>query len=338
VPFVTLYHWDLPQALHELGGWEKRDTAGYFADYAALVAQRLGDRVGHWITLNEPHVVAYQGYLHGRKAPGKRAAGLLAPVSHHLLLAHGLATQALRAELGASARVGTTLNVNFIEPASDRGEDAEAAQLLDGLWHRWYLDPLYRATYPEDVWPVLDVPPTLVRDGDLAVIASPTDFLGLNYYTRHRARAGHHSGPEPATAPAQGRLTTMGWEVYAEGLSAVLQRIHQEYAPTRLYITESGVAYPDLLTKRGAVHDTRRIAYLRDHLQAARAAIAAGVPLHGYFVWSLMDNFEWQHGYTPRFGLVYTDYATQRRIPKDSAQWYARVAATNGGHLDAEGA
>src|SRR5262249_18522970 len=256
-PFVTLYHWDLPQLLPAAGGWEQRDTAGYFADYAALAARRLGDRVGHWITLNEPHVVAYQGYLHGRKAPGKRDAVLLAPVAHHLLLAHGLATQALRAELGGAARVGITLNVNYIEPATDREEDAEAARLLDGLWHRWFLDPLYRRAYPEEVRPALDIPQALIRGADLEVIATPTDFFGLNYYTRHRARAGQGVKPEPVIVPAQGRLTAMGWEVYPEGLDLVLRRIQRDYTPPQIYVTESGVAYPDLVTKRGKVHDAR---------------------------------------------------------------------------------
>ncbi len=335
-PFVTLYHWDLPQALEDGGGWQNRDTAYYFADFAHAVAQRIGDRVGDWITLNEPHIVAYEGYLYGEKAPGMRDASLIAPVSHHLLLAHGLAVQALRSALSPATRVGITLNVSPIEPATDRAEDTEAARLLDGLWHRWYLDPLYRGEYPTDAREALAVADALVRDGDLGIIASPTDFLGVNYYSRTRVRRGKGRGPEPAIAAPKGprkRLTATGWEVYPDGLYDVLTRLHRDYAPPRLYVTESGAAFADTLDEAGAVHDPARIDYLGEHFLAARRAIADGVPLHGYFVWSFMDNFEWQLGYGPRFGLVYTDYATQRRVPKDSAAFVARVAATNGGAL-----
>ncbi|MBF6591221.1 MAG: beta-glucosidase [Ktedonobacterales bacterium] len=332
-PFVTLYHWDLPQALEDRGGWQSRDTAGAFADYARAVGRRLGDRVRHWITLNEPHIIAYEGYLYGTKAPGLSHAALVAPVTHALLLAHGLAVQALRAEARAAARIGLAVNVTAIESASDREEDVEAARTLDGLWHRWYLDPLYRGTYPADVRALLAMPDDLIRAGDLELIATPTDFLGVNYYTRVRVRAGHGRGPEPEVLPAEGQLTTMGWEVYPEGLTAVARRLHQDYAPGTLYMTESGAAYADTLAEDGAVHDPDRVRYLRRHLAAARDAIAAGVPLAGYFVWSLMDNFEWQRGYTQRFGLAYTDYATQRRILKDSGHYLAEVASANGARL-----
>ncbi|MFI5274840.1 MAG: GH1 family beta-glucosidase [Ktedonobacterales bacterium] len=335
-PFLTLYHWDLPQTLEDAGGWVNRDTSFYFADFAQAVAQRLGDRVGHWITLNEPHIVAYEGYLHGQKAPGKQDASLIAPVSHHLLLAHGLAVQALRSVLAPATRVGITLNVSPIEPATDREADAEAARLLDGLWHRLYLDPLYKGEYPEDARAALAMPDELVRDGDLGVIATATDFLGVNYYSRTRVRAGNGRGPEPEIAGSKApkkKRTAVGWEVYPDGLYEVLMRLHRDYAPPRLYVTESGAAYTDVLTEAGAVHDPARVEYLGEHFLAARRAIAEGVPLHGYLVWSFMDNFEWQLGYGPRFGLVYTDYATQRRIPKDSAAFVAEVAATNGGSL-----
>jgi len=331
-PFATLYHWDLPQALEDRGGWLNRDTAGFFADFAAALGRRLGDRIAHWITLNEPHIVAYEGYLYGQKAPGKRDATLLAPVSHHLLLAHGRAVQALRAETPAATQIGLALNLTAIESATDRAEDVEAAALLDGLWHRWYLDPLYRASYPDDVQRALPLPPDLVRAGDLETIAGQTDFLGVNYYTRARVKAG--VGPRPRILPPAGRRCTMGWELYPDGLEPILRRLRSDYQPARLYITENGVPVADTLTASGEVHDDARIEYLREHLQAARAAIAAGVPLAGYFVWSLLDNFEWQLGYTQRFGLAYTDYATQRRIPKDSARFYASLAATNGATLD----
>ena len=333
-PYLTLYHWDLPQALQERGGWVWRDTALYFADYAAALARRLGDRVGHWITLNEPRVVVTDGYVKGQKAPGLRDPALTLPVAHHLLLAHGAATQALRAELPAEARVGITLDFAAIEPATDRDRDVEAARVLDGVRHRLYLDPLYRGAYPEETLALLATPPDLLRGGDLELIATPTDFLGVNYYTRRIAHAGPDGPTDPRLAPARGALTATGWEVYPRGLTETLRRLRDEYAPARMYITENGAAYPDVVAEDGHIHDGKRVDYLRDHIRAARDAIAEGVPLHGYFVWSLLDNFEWSHGYTPRFGVVRTDYATQARIPKDSARLLAAVAATNGAALE----
>jgi beta-glucosidase len=333
VPFVTLYHWDLPQALQDEGGWPNRDTAGAFAEFATIVARRLGDRVRHWITHNEPQVVTYEGHLRGTKAPGLQDEALIAPVAHHLLLSHGLAAQALRAFAHPGTQVGITLNISAVEPATDRAFDGEAAVLLDGLRNRWYLDPLFRGTYPEDVQAVLHVPADLVRAGDMQAIAAPLDFLGVNYYTRTRARYGKGGGPEPQIVPPHGPLTTMGWEVYSQGLTEVLLRLHRDYRPRAIYITENGAAFPDTLTPDDEVHDRARTDYLREHFIAARAALAQGVPLHGYFVWSTMDNFEWQHGHRQRFGLVYTDYPTQRRILKDSASFFIETVADNGGNL-----
>lgn len=333
-PFITLYHWDLPQTLHEKGGWANRDTAFYFADFALALARRFGDRVGHWITHNEPHVVVHEGYVKGDKAPGIRNPALILPVSHHLLLSHGAATEALRSELPQSAQLGITLNFADIEPATDRDADVQAARVRDGLWHRLYLDPLYRGAYPEDVLPLVDEPLDLIRTGDLERIAAPTDFLGVNYYTRSIIRAGPGGPTDPRSVPPRGALTTMGWEVYPEGLTNILRRLRDDYAPKALYVTENGAAYLDAIAADGRIYDGQRTAYLRRHLQAARDAIAVGVPLRGYFVWSLMDNFEWQHGHTQRFGVVYTDYATQRRIPKESARFLTAVAATNGAALD----
>jgi beta-glucosidase len=332
-PFVTLYHWDLPQALQERGGWESRDTAGYFADYAALVARRLGDRVRHWMTLNEPHVVVDEGFIYGRMAPGKKDQGLAGTVAHHLLLAHGLAAQALRAE-APGAQVGIAPNMTYIEPATDREDDEQATRTLDGLWHRWYLDPIFRGAYPEDVAPMLPMPAGVVRPGDLETIAQPLDFVGVNYYSIARVKAGTGGASEPRTQKPQGALTTMGWEVYPDGLRATLVRLREDYGPRAMYITENGAAYPDTLDEHGEVRDPDRVAYLREHFRAAREALQAGVPLRGYFVWSLLDNFEWAHGYTQRFGIVYTDYATQRRIPKASAAFFSQVAATNGAALE----
>lgn len=335
-PMVTLYHWDLPQTLEDRGGWLNRDTASAFADYAAAVARRLGDRVPLWVTLNEPHVVAYEGYLYGQKAPGKHDAKLLAPVAHHLLLAHGLAIQALRATATLrDTQIGLAPNFTQIEPATDKEADLAAADLADALWHRWYLDPIFHATYPEVAAERLAPPADLVRPGDLATIAQPIDFLGVNYYTRARVAAGHGRGPEPKVLAAVPPLTTMGWEIVPAGLRETLLRLHRDYAPRALYVTENGMARPDVPSPDdGEVHDPERIRYLRDHLLMAREAIAAGVPLRGYFTWSLMDNFEWQHGYTQRFGLAFTDYATGTRTPKESGRWLAHVAATNGAALE----
>ncbi len=333
-PFVTLYHWDLPQALEERGGWRNRDTAYFFSDYAQIIARRLSNRVGHWITHNEPHIVVFEGHVLGTMAPGLRDERLIAPVGHHLLLSHGLAVQALRSEAPQSA-VGITLHLLHIEPASDREQDTQAAQFADGLYHRWYLDALFRGTYPEDVTARLALPDGLVRPGDMETISAPLDFLGVNYYTRGIIRADRPSRLLPKLVPPRGSgLTAMGWEVYPEGLYQVLLRLRDAYSPTKLYITENGAAYPDTLDERGEVHDAERVSYLRRHFQEARRALAAGVPLAGYFTWSLLDNFEWAHGYRPRFGLVRVEYATQQRIIKESGHFAWRVAATNGGALE----
>ncbi len=336
VPFITLYHWDLPQALQDRGGWQNRDTAYYFADFAAAVARRLGERASHWITLNEPRVVVNEGHITGRMAPGLRDRQLFAPVAHHLLLAHGLALQALRAETPGVA-AGITLDLSHIEAATDRESDVAAADTFDGLAHRWFLDPLFHGRYPADIMPLAHMRDDLVRAGDLATVSAPLDFLGVNYYTRTLVRAGRQGPTEPVIVPPSGPLTTMGWEVYPDGLRAILMRLHAEYSALPLYITENGAAYPDVVGERGEVHDPERVRYLRTHLQAAREAVAAGVPLRGYFAWSLIDNFEWAYGHTQRFGIAYTNYRTQARIVKDSGRFLSRVAATNGGALEVEG-
>jgi len=340
-PYMTLYHWDLPQALQEHGGWLTRDTANAFADFAQAMAKRLGDRVDHWITLNEPMSVVLEGYINGNHAPGLRDETLALPVAHHLLLAHGLALQAIRAE-APTVDAGITLNLMAVEPASDRAEDVEAAQRLDGLANRMFLDPVLRGEYPADIFdPSLTAgsadPDALFRTGDLAIIGGHLDFLGMNYYTRVLARASSNAGLIPAyvTAPVpHDELTVMGWEVYPAGLEQLLLRVHNDYHPPVIYITENGAAFPDTLDATRQVHDPRREAFLRDHLLATRRAIMAGVPVGGYFVWSLLDNLEWAHGYTPRFGIVYTDYPTQERIIKDSGRFFSEVAATEGLRLD----
>jgi len=333
-PWVTLYHWDLPQALQDAGGWPARDTVSRFADYATLVHDALGDRVGYWTTLNEPWCSAFLGYASGVHAPGRTDARDAVRATHHLLLGHGLATQAIRA-VAPAAQLGITLNLYAVTPATDAPADLDAARRIDGLQNRLFLDPLLEGRYPQDVLDDLGplVDDDLVRDGDLATIAAPLDLLGINYYTRHTVRAGDEPAPQSpfpgseTVVMVQGEkpVTDMGWDVDPAGLIEVLDRVHRQAGPLPLYITENGAAFPDEVTADGAVHDLERTAYLRSHLRACRSAIAAGVPLRGYFVWSLMDNFEWGHGYRKRFGIVHVDYATQRRTPKDSALYYATV-------------
>ncbi len=326
-PFVTLYHWDLPSALQRLGGWAARDTAYRFADYAVIVVKRLGDRVKHWITHNEPWVVAFVGNLMGAHAPGWEDLGLALQVAHHLLLSHGIATKRLR-EL-TDGQVGITLNLTSVYPASDSEADLAAAQRVDGYRNRWFLDPVFLGSYPDDMQAVFDgLVPRMLPD-DLATIRQPLDFLGVNYYTRALVQYAPGTFLEHETLHPEGEYTAMDWEVYPQGLTDLLTRIHRDYAPAALYITENGCAYEDRVTPDGHVHDPKREAYLRKHFIAAHKAIEQGVPLKGYFVWSLLDNFEWAFGYSRRFGIVYVDYNTLDRIPKDSAAFCASVAREN---------
>jgi beta-glucosidase len=325
-PFATLYHWDLPQSLQELGGWASADTVERFAELARVVGARLGDRVADWITINEPEVAAFVGHAYGRHAPGLRDPRLALRVAHHLLLAHRSATSAIRAEV-RHARVGISLNLAPVHPASAAEDDVAAARRVDGYFNRWYLDALSGRGYPSDMvaWygGLLDA--ELVNDmrrydGDL-------DFLGVNYYSRQVVRA----APAELLASQQVRVrdavhTTMGWEVYPEGLSEILQRVVRDYRPRALYVTENGASFDDR-PREGRVSDPDRTRYLARHLAESAHAISAGVPLAGYFVWSLMDNFEWNSGYTKRFGIVYVDYATQQRTDKESARWYREFLA-----------
>ncbi len=336
VPVVTLYHWDLPQALQDRGGWAVRATVEAFATYAETVARRLGDRVRYWITHNEPWVVAYLGHYQGVHAPGIQDLAVAVAVSHHLLVSHGLAARAIRAAR-SDAAVGITLNLSPVVPATDSPEDREAARRFDGLLNRWFLDPVFGRGYPADarelLAPYYDPP-----EQDVSQIAAPLDFLGVNYYAPAFVRAAPPDSSNPLGLQALAadelrargyELTDMGWPVVPEGLEHLLRRLHQEYRPRALSITENGAAFPDELAN-GTVRDERRIAYLARHLQAAHRAIEAGVPLQGYFVWSLLDNFEWAHGYSKRFGIVYVDYETLARIPKASYFWYRDVIARNG--------
>ncbi|MHB8597808.1 MAG: GH1 family beta-glucosidase [Ktedonobacteraceae bacterium] len=330
-PFVTLYHWDLPQALQdEVGGWNSRETSHAFANYADVVSRRLGDRVKYWITLNEPWVSSFVGNEMGVHAPGLKDPRTAWQVSHNLLLGHGLAVPILRANGTPDTRVGITLVLTPVEPATDSQEDQQLALAADGKSNRWFLDPIFRGNYPQDVLDRLAQQNILstIEAGDNAIIARPVDFLGLNYYYRtilHQPPGGGFEMVQPEGA----EITTMGWEVYPQGLYTLLSRLHNEYHVPAIYITENGAAFPDTLSHDDQVHDPRRLNYLREHFLQAQQAISEGVPLLGYFVWSLTDNFEWAVGYTQRFGVIYVDYPTQRRIVKDSGHWYSKVIAKN---------
>ena len=334
-PFVTLFHWDLPQALQdEMGGFAGRDSAATFADYAEVVARRLGDRVRHWITLNEPWVHATLGHLRGLHAPGRLNPWAFLRVVHHQLLGHALAAERLRAVAPAS-QVGLSLNLSPIYPAQDSDADKAAARLADAAVNRLFLDPLFRGRYPEPLWSRLRLFHPPIQSGDMATIAAPPDFVGVNYYTRARVR---HAWQVPflrlwpdglpalgrdLPPPSDGEHSAMGWEVYPAGLFELLWRLKTEYGNPPVYVTENGAAYADTLTADGRVHDEARRRYLEQHLSIVAAAARAGVDVRGYFVWSLMDNFEWTYGYDKRFGLVYVDYASQRRVIKDSGLWYS---------------
>ena len=323
-PYVTLYHWDLPQALEENGGWPVRDTVDAFTEYTEAVVARLGDRVRHWITQNEPWVISWLGYGLGVHAPGRTSDSDALAAGHHILLAHGRAAEVLRRE-APDSEVGIAVDLVPMYPFSDTEADIEAAHREDGFRNRWFLDAVLGRGYPEDMLERYAeiLPP--IADGDLETIAAPLDFLGINYYTRNVVRAGVG---EVATEGAE--HTDMGWEVYPDGLRDLLVRLHAEYELPDLYITENGAAFPDS-RNNGTVRDPRRIAYLGGHLDAVASAIADGVPVRGYFLWSLLDNFEWAFGYSRRFGIVYVDFETLERVPKDSFAWYRDFIAAQAG-------
>jgi beta-glucosidase len=344
-PWVTLYHWDLPQELEDAGGWPHRDTAARFADYAVLTHDALGDRVRYWTTLNEPWCSAFLGYGSGGHAPGRKDAAEAIRAAHHLMLGHGLAVQAMRANRPEHS-YGVTLNLYAITPQTDSAADADAARRIDGLANRFFLNPILHREYPADL--IADLSGITdfghVHEGDLATIATPLDLLGINYYSRHVVAAPvPGSEPEPywrapSTWPGSEDVrfvtrgvpvTDMNWEIDAPGLVEILQRVHREVPYLPLYVTENGAAFVDKVVN-GEVDDPDRVAYFDAHLRACHAVIRSGVPLRGYFAWSLLDNYEWAWGYTKRFGLVYVDYESQQRIPKSSARWYAEVIRRNG--------
>lgn len=340
-PFVTLYHWDLPQSLQEEGGWVERSTADAFVEYADVVSRHLGDRVKHWITHNEPWSVATMGHQLGVHAPGLKDYPASLKTCHHLLLSHGWAVPVLRRN-SPGAEVGIALVLfPLVSGPSDTGV-LPAFRKLDGYFNRWFLDPLYGRRYPADA--VADhieaghLAPegmSFVEPGDLEAIAAPTDFLGVNYYApailRSEIPPGGDEDPLILLYPGpEYEYTHMGMLVYPDGLRHLLTRVHFEYHPGRIYITENGASYPDSPDGDGRVRDERRLRYLRDHFAAAHSAIECGVPVAGFFVWTLMDNFEWSFGFMEHFGIVWVDPGTHRRTPKDSALWYRQIIADNG--------
>jgi beta-glucosidase len=337
-PYATLFHWDLPQALQDRGGWAARETIDAYLAYADLVTKRLGDRVKDWMTFNEPWVFSFCGHLFGSHAPGLRDLKTALAVAHDLLVAHGRAVPLVRANV-PGARVGIVHNLEWVEPATDRPEDVAAARRHDGAFNRWFLDPAFGRGYPADMvrWYGSDMP--RIEPGDLEAMAEPMDFLGVNYYTRRVMRA------DPAGRGTEGRAVFAArqahwpfatradfeeWEIAPEGLYRLLLRVAREYAPTAILVSENGTSLPDAPSADGEVHDPARISYVARHLGAVKQAIDDGVPVKGYFLWSFMDNFEWGFGYTKRFGMIWVDYATQKRIVKDSGRWYSASARAGG--------
>ncbi len=338
LPFLNLFHWDLPQALQDQGGWPQRDCAYAFADYAYVLSQRLGDRVKNWVTHNEITCASLLGYAIGYHAPGLKDPRQALQAAHHLLLSHGLAVQALRAN-APGAEVGFVIDPIPAEPASTDPQDYAEYRWFDGYHNRWFLDPLFGRGYPVDALQehiqrghLPGEGLTFVQDGDMETIATPLDFLGLNYYRRAVLPVrvnGEPGQPKPMPNPPE-NYTEMGWEIYPPGLFNLLLQVWLTYRPPKLYVSENGASYSDGPDSSGRIHDDRRIAYLKAHFEAAHRAIQAGVPLAGYFVWSLLDNFEWAFGYSQRFGIVYVDYRSGARIPKDSALWFRDVIRKNG--------
>jgi len=350
-PVITLYHWDLPQELEDAGGWGNRATSERFAEYAALAAGRLGDRVELWTTLNEPWCSAFLGYASGVHAPGRHEPVVALRAAHHLNLAHGLGTQALRAALPAGARVALTVNPAEVRPLSQAPEDLDAARRVDALQNRIFLDPVLRGSYPADL--IQDTAHltdwSFIEDGDLAKVHAPVDLLGVNYYNpvvvgaaldgaeAERGVDGHGASDYSPWVGSEslrfvrmpGEPTAMGWPIDASGLRDLLLRIHHDYGPIPIAITENGAAFHDYVGPDGEVRDPQRVEYLRSHLVAVHEALEAGVDVRGYFCWSLLDNFEWSYGYSKRFGVVHVDFATQRRTVKASGNWYAGVITAN---------
>lgn len=320
-PWLTMYHWDLPQALQDRGGWNNREIVGWFEEYADVLTSRLGDRVNHWMTLNEPLCSAWIGHLYGDMAPGIKDLQTALNASHHLLMSHGIASQIIRSNV-KDAKVGIVINVTPAVPATDSEDDHRAATLADGFDNRWFLNPVFGQPYPADVIEALGKSPQIAA-GDMTLINQPMDFLGVNFYFRQTISSNPQGSPLPIKNIRRENVkrTAMDWEVHAPAFEEILTRIHREYKPREMYITENGSAWNDMMVA-GEIDDQERISYLQSHLEAMFAAEKLGAPICGYFAWSFMDNFEWAYGYDKRFGLVYVDYNSQKRTPKKSAHFY----------------
>lgn len=334
-PLATLYHWDLPQALEDEGGWVSRDVVERFVEYSELVFAGLGDVVEDWTTHNEPYVISFLGYALGTKAPGVTDWPRALRASHHVLLSHGAVAQRFR-QSGRHGRIGITLDLTVAQAGRDRDDDRAAAERLDGHHNRWFLDPIFRGAYPEDMldfYEQLFGPLDAIQPGDLETIAQPLDFLGVNFYRPNVVIAGDDGSVLGIRdVPLDAETTAMGWPVVPAALEELLVRVGRDYGGVPLLITENGAAFEDRLNGTDVVEDPRRVAYIESHLAAVERAIAAGVDVRGYYVWSLLDNFEWEHGYSQRFGIVYVDFETQQRIPKRSGLWYRdRIAAARNG-------
>jgi len=327
-PFLVLYQWDLPQALQDKGGWENRDTPRWFADYARTLYRALGKRVNLWITHNEPFVPSLLSYFEGEHPPAVRDLKRALEVSKQILLSHGLAVQAFRDE-NAGGKIGLSTIFFPVHAAGEEPEDLEARRRYDGYFHRWFLDPLFRGSFPEDMlaWYRMkgtDFPQLDCREA--GIVAEPIDFLGVCYFSRFVVKQGGGTllEVEMVDPPAE-KANEMGWEIYPEGIYEVLKRVHEEYSPPEIYVSENGIPLDDQIEEEGVIRDDRRIAFLSRCLSCVHRAIGEGVPVRGYSVWSLMDNLEWDLGLSKRFGLAYVDYQTLERIPKRSFQWYSAV-------------
>jgi beta-glucosidase len=323
-PWLTMYHWDLPEALQLRGGWNNREVVEWFGEYAEVLTSRFGDRVKNWMTLNEPLCSAWLGHLYGDMAPGIKDLQTALNVSHNLLMSHGLACQVIRSNV-SEANVGIVINVTPAVPATDSQEDSNAAQLADGFDNRWFLDPVFGRAYPADVIDTLGASPE-IHSGDMKLIAQDLDFLGVNFYFRQTVAADQNSKPLPIRSVNRENVkrTAMNWEVHPQAFEEILLRISKEYSPKAIYITENGSAWNDEVIN-GEIIDDERIDYLARHLDVMRSAKNQGAPILGYFAWSFLDNFEWAYGYEKRFGLIYVDYKTQKRTPKKSAFFYRQL-------------
>nr|CAA91220.1 beta-glucosidase [Thermoanaerobacter brockii] len=334
VPAATIYHWDLPQwAYDKGGGWLNRESIKWYVEYATKLFEELGDAIPLWITHNEPWCSSILSYGIGEHAPGHKNYREALIAAHHILLSHGEAVKAFREMNIKGSKIGITLNLTPAYPASEKEEDKLAAQYADGFANRWFLDPIFKGNYPEDMMELYSKiigEFDFIKEGDLETISVPIDFLGVNYYTRSIVKYDEDSMLKAENVPGPGKRTEMGWEISPESLYDLLKRLDREYTKLPMYITENGAAFKDEVTEDGRVHDDERIEYIKEHLKAAAKFIGEGGNLKGYFVWSLMDNFEWAHGYSKRFGIVYVDYTTQKRILKDSALWYKEVILDDG--------